>query len=172
MSRILHRPRKFLEYLSLLSDARSAAELARLGLTRRGPARPAALLRLRALGGGAVACRPGSSDYCVFYDAFYQGHHAPPADLERVRTILDLGANVGATMLEMAARLPAARILGVELDRANWELCRRNLEPFARRCDVVGGRPGPRTARSSTAGAIRTRFASRPAGISARRLTP
>ena len=133
---MFERSRKFLEYAGLVSDARSLAALSAARLRSDGPPRR---LRLRALAGGAVWCRPGASDFTVLYDAFHKRYHEPPPALGEPRTILDLGSNVGYTIAQMAERFPAARIVGVELDRDNVELCRRNIARFGPRCEVVWG---------------------------------
>jgi hypothetical protein len=54
-------------------------------------------------------------------------YHRLPPEVQDVRTILDLGANIGATVADLAAAHPAARVLGVELDADNVELARRNI---------------------------------------------
>jgi FkbM family methyltransferase len=51
--------------------------------------------------------------------------------------ILDLGANVGYTMVDFALRHPTARVIGVELDRDNAVLASRNVAPFGGRCTVL-----------------------------------
>lgn len=96
-------------------------------------------LRIKALGGRAVACRPGTSDVRALWDSFLKGHHLPPREVGAVRTVLDLGANVGYTMAHLAVAYPEARILGVELDAGNVALCRRNIEPYGDRCEVLHG---------------------------------
>ena len=62
----------------------------------------------------------------------------------RVPLIIDAGANIGAASMWFARRYPAARIIAVEPDPANADLCRRNAGPMG--VDVVeaavGSRPG------------------------------
>lgn len=123
-------------YAALMADARSMAALPRV---RFGAGDEPIELRLRPLAGGAVWCRPGPSDFAVLYDAFRQRYHQPPAELGVPRTILDLGSNVGFTVAQMAAAFRGARILGVELDRGNYELCRRNTAAFGPRCTILWG---------------------------------
>jgi FkbM family methyltransferase len=40
--------------------------------------------------------------------------------------ILDLGCNIGLTVVDLKSLYPGATIIGVEMDRANFELCRQN----------------------------------------------
>ena len=95
--------------------------------------------RLRPLGGEPVVLRCGTSDPQVVWDTFVGGYHLPLRPLSESGNplIVDLGANVGLTMAHFAVLYPGARIVGVELDAANAELCRTNTAPWARRCTVV-----------------------------------
>ncbi len=93
-------------------------------------------LRITELGGAVIHCRSGLSDLGVVYDTFEGRYHLPPAGLGEIRTILDLGSNIGLTVAHMAAKYPDARILGVELDRGNYELAIRNIAPFGERCQI------------------------------------
>jgi FkbM family methyltransferase len=94
-------------------------------------------LRVRALGGAVVYCRPDSSDAMVFWDTFYKGYHLPTTRLRRPRVIVDLGANVGYTTAHFATRYPEARVIGVEMDGDNAALARRNVAAFGSRCRIV-----------------------------------
>jgi len=93
-------------------------------------------LRVNDLNGGEIRCRSGLADLGVVYDTFVGRYHLPPEGLGAVRTILDLGSNIGLTIAHLAALYPEARILGVELDAANAELAARNIAPFGDRCRV------------------------------------
>jgi FkbM family methyltransferase len=65
--------------------------------------------------------------------------HRPPPELTRVTTILDLGANIGATVADLAASYPEATVLGIELDADNVALARRNVARWGDRASVVHG---------------------------------
>jgi FkbM family methyltransferase len=94
-------------------------------------------LRVRPLGGETVWVRPGTSDASVLRDTFFARYHLPPPDPRPVRTILDLGANIGLTVADLAVRHPGARVLGVELDRSNAALAARNIAPWRDRAEVL-----------------------------------
>lgn len=94
-------------------------------------------LRIRELGGGTIHCRSGLSDLGVVYDTFCGCYHPPPDGIGEVRTILDLGSNIGLTVAHMAAVYPEARILGVELDAGNFELAQRNTSAYGERCRIL-----------------------------------
>jgi FkbM family methyltransferase len=100
-------------------------------------------IRVRTLENRVVYCRPKTSDVQVFDDTFIARYHLPPPELTEIRTILDLGSNIGLTIAHMAVVFPEARILGIELDEENYLLCQRNIEPFKPRCTVIHGAVWP-----------------------------
>lgn len=125
---------------SIVSDRRSFWMLRRL--MRAGPealGAPRESIRLRPLEGRTVWLRPGTSDATVVWETFVGRFHRPPAALaaEDPLVILDLGANIGLTMADMAVRHPRAKIVGVELDGANAALARENLRPWRDRCELL-----------------------------------
>jgi len=101
------------------------------------PDAPLLELRIRELNGRPIWCRAGLSDFGVLYDTFDGGYHVPPDTLRPIRTVLDLGSNIGLTIAHFAVLFPEARILGVEIDEENIALCRKNIAPWADRCDVI-----------------------------------
>ena len=101
----------------------------------------------REIGGGAPATgvqslnyagvpyyyRPGTSDAFVAYECFLHGEknayfsrHLPPADT--VRTIVDVGANVGASVRFWKHAYPAARIHCFEPIPSNFDVLKKNCE--------------------------------------------
>lgn len=84
----------------------------------------------------AVFLRPGTTDIILFRDIFIrkQYGHAPISD---VRTIVDCGANVGLASVFLLLQFPQARVIAVEPDPINYELCRKNLASFGARAVVV-----------------------------------
>jgi FkbM family methyltransferase len=96
-------------------------------------------LRLRPLGGSPVVVRLGTSDLHGVADTLLGGYHLPPTGAVggSARKIWDLGANIGITMASLASAFPDARVIGVELERENFELCRRNVASYGSRCEVV-----------------------------------
>ena len=96
-------------------------------------------LRLRAAGRDTVFCRPDTTDIKIFDQVFKNRYHLPPNDIPAPRTILDLGSNIGLTLVSYAALFPGASMLGIELDRGNYELCVRNTDIHRNRCSVMNG---------------------------------
>ena len=119
-----------------MRHARRSMSLTRLAKPTDNTA-PLVPLRVKALHGQTIYCRSGLADLGVVYDTFEGRYHLPPAGIGAVRTILDLGANIGLTMAHFAVLYPQARILGVELDAGNFALCRKNIEAFGDRCRVL-----------------------------------
>jgi FkbM family methyltransferase len=76
-------------------------------------------------------CRIHSSDIPVIADTFVGLYHVPPVALPERPVIVDLGANIGCTMVHYAALYPGARIVGVELDPENARLARLNTAAIA-----------------------------------------
>jgi FkbM family methyltransferase len=59
---------------------------------------------------------------------FLSGYHRPLKPLPQDATILDVGANVGYTMIDFKRYYPRARVIGVEMDQGNFALAQRNIE--------------------------------------------
>jgi FkbM family methyltransferase len=89
------------------------------------------------MGGLVQWCRPGTTDSIVLEDTFTRNYHRPNRPLAGNCVVLDLGANVGYTMADLAFSNPHARVIGVELDPANVRMAKRNTETFGSRCVVV-----------------------------------
>ncbi len=133
-----YRVARLLEGLALCSDLASLRRW--LGARPTGP-QEVLELRLRPLHGSRFHLRAGTADVWALPDTFLPAEHLPPRALDpsSVRTIWDLGANVGASMAHLAVLHPQAKVMGVELDGENAALCRRNIEPWADRCELVNG---------------------------------
>ncbi|MEO8564454.1 MAG: FkbM family methyltransferase [bacterium] len=99
----------------------------------RGPPVP---LRVRALNGLPVLCRP-SQDVWTFKYTFVSQFHLPPVALREGALILDLGSNVGYTVAHLAQVHPTARVIGVEMDAANFALAQLNTAAYGERVRLV-----------------------------------
>lgn len=111
-----------------LAQARGSAG----GSSRAAPGR----IRVRCLDGASVLCRP-SQDVWTFKYTFVEQFHLPPVELQDRATIVDLGSNVGYTVAHLATRYPGARVIGVEMDAANFELAVRNTAHFGERVQLI-----------------------------------
>jgi FkbM family methyltransferase len=128
-----------LQILALFADVRSALRFLRLRSASDAGTQPVELA-LRPLGGERILIRPATADVWAIGDTLLPPVHLPPADVTRrqsLRSVLDLGANIGLTMAHIAAHYPRARIVGVELDPDNAAICECNVAAWAQRCEVV-----------------------------------
>lgn len=118
--------------LSSFSDVRESLKL--FGMK---PSGAPVSLSLKPLGGRQIVCRPGTTDLRTMYDTFVKRYHLPPARLEAPRCIVDLGANVGYTAAHFASLYPTARIVGVEMETANYDLASRNTSSWSDRVTMI-----------------------------------
>ena len=93
-------------------------------------------IRLKALGGKPIWARGGTTDRRTIAGTFGHRYHLPPGDFAP-SWIWDLGANIGTTAADLAARFPRAHVIAIELDGENAELCARNIDPWRDRCTVI-----------------------------------
>lgn len=78
---------------------------------------------------GALYVRLGTTDFIVVDEVFMNGEYAQllASDLGEIKQVLDLGANVGFSIRLWQERFRDARIVAVEPDPGNVEVCRRNV---------------------------------------------
>jgi FkbM family methyltransferase len=93
--------------------------------------RGAGLATYRLRGGTLVVLRRGTTDFKVFDEIFVERAYAPcvaglPANLGRV-TLIDLGANIGLSVLFLTRALEVGEIIAVEPDPDNFRLLSENL---------------------------------------------
>jgi FkbM family methyltransferase len=96
-------------------------------------------VRVRPLDGAEVWLRPGTTDALVLRETLRDGTHRAPELGAPVRQIVDLGANIGITVLHNATLHPLARVLAVELDAGNADMARRNCARLGDRVRIVQG---------------------------------
>jgi FkbM family methyltransferase len=75
-----------------------------------------------------VKPRIKSTDLEVFEYVFLKKYHRPTWKLRKEPVILDLGSNVGYSIIDLNRVYPKAKIYGVEMDRNNFEIAKKNLE--------------------------------------------
>ncbi len=56
------------------------------------------------------------------------GHHLPPKELTNPKFILDLGANIGLSMIDYMTRWPDCFVYGIEMDKENYDIAWANLK--------------------------------------------
>lgn len=103
-------------------------------------------LRIRVKGDESpYLVRQGTRDWGALDEVICRGEYAGVlaaiADHDRVRNIIDLGANVGFSVRYWLRHFPSAHIIAVELDEDNAGVCRRNIEVTGKgdRVEVIQG---------------------------------
>jgi FkbM family methyltransferase len=92
----------------------------------------------------AIELRMGnSSDGHVFEQIFVHGEYAFTRELRDVRTVIDLGANIGLASALFLSLWPKAKVVAVEPDPDNYALMQKNLAPFGERARCVKGAVWP-----------------------------
>jgi len=80
-----------------------------------------------------------SSDAVALYEVLVTQEYALTTLLHSPAFIVDGGANVGMASLYFLNQYPTARVIAVEPDAANLELCRMNLAPYGNRVTLIHG---------------------------------
>jgi FkbM family methyltransferase len=84
-----------------------------------------------------VYWRYGTSDSLVFNQIFIEEEYSGLGKIENVNLIVDCGANVGYSAAYLLNKYPQARIIAIEPDPDNFEICSLNLAPYGERAHVV-----------------------------------
>jgi FkbM family methyltransferase len=80
-----------------------------------------------------------SSDMTCFWQIFIRGEYSCLRNLEGVSLVVDLGANVGYTSAYFLSCFPKSRVIAVEPDERNVEVCGINLKPCGERAILLHG---------------------------------
>lgn len=91
--------------------------------------------------------RPKTSDVYVIQQIFLFEEYRCVASETDIEFIVDCGANIGCTSVYFLSKYPRARLIAVEPDSGNAEICRKNLAPFGDRARVIEAGLWPRDAR-------------------------
>lgn len=81
----------------------------------------------------------GSSDLIVFNQVFACRQYSSARELQEPSLIIDLGANVGYSAAYFLSVFPRARVVAVEPDEHNLEICMGNLSPYGDRVLLLPG---------------------------------
>lgn len=127
--------------LRAAAGLRGAIRVCRVVLSKRfgGAGAEPVEVPMKALGGGELLVRPGTSDLrnASYY---YTAHlYLPPPQLvdEDLKQICELGSNMGAALTALAHRYRSARLFGVEPDAGNARIANHNVARFGDRVAVV-----------------------------------
>jgi FkbM family methyltransferase len=81
--------------------------------------------------------RYGTSDNFVFDQIFINEEYSGLSNIQDVKWIIDCGANVGYSAVYLLNKYPQARVIAIEPDSDNFELCSINLAPYGDRVCVI-----------------------------------
>jgi len=77
--------------------------------------------------------RHGSSDLHCVRQIFLKGEFEDLAHEADMSFMVDCGANIGCTAFFLLSRYPKARLIAIEPDPGNFDILKKNLEPFGDR---------------------------------------
>jgi len=77
--------------------------------------------------------RHGTTDKYIIADVLLDAQYQCLMNLARVRTILDIGGNIGTTSVLLLNAYPNARLLALEPDPGNFAVLQRNIAPYGAR---------------------------------------
>jgi len=90
-------------------------------------------VRLRRPRPVGITIRPVSNDIYTVNEIFVEKvYAAAAARLRDVRTVIDLGANIGLASLYFLGEFPQSRVLALEPDHRNFQFLDGNLSSFQR----------------------------------------
>jgi FkbM family methyltransferase len=81
-----------------------------------------------------IELRMGTSDNSVFAGILIGDSFGFVNSLDDIKTIIDLGANIGVSSALFLSRWPGARVIAVEPDPGNYALLRSNLSLYNAQC--------------------------------------
>lgn len=87
--------------------------------------------RLHLRSGIPITLRKSKADKDVFKDTFFSKYHRSPVQLGKSPYIIDLGCNIGLTLIDFLQEYPDAKITGVEMNEENYNLSVLNTKKFA-----------------------------------------
>jgi FkbM family methyltransferase len=84
-----------------------------------------------------VWARFKSTDLDVFYQIFIEEEYSCLAACDNPKLIVDCGANVGYSSIYFLNKYPQTRVIAVEPDEANFQVCQKNLLPYGERVSLI-----------------------------------
>ena len=113
--------RRLLYNLKLLARSRSWSFT--LNTIRKRPSSPWATINWR---GRQIHYRPGTSDGAMIYDTLIKSQYYVPTTLEP-QVILDIGSNIGGSIIHFREQFPSATIYGFEPHPGTFQILQRNV---------------------------------------------
>jgi len=86
---------------------------------------------------GRISIRSSGSDFQVLKQIFAEEDYKCVSNLSNIETVVDFGANIGLSSIYFARQLSPDRIIAVEPDPLNANLCRANLQMNKHNIELV-----------------------------------
>lgn len=83
-----------------------------------------------------ISCRKNTTDIDVFKHVFVLKEYEFLSNFDNLYTIVDCGANFGASTIFFAHTFPNSKVLALEPDIGNYNQLIQNIQPFYTRCKV------------------------------------
>ncbi len=80
--------------------------------------------------GKKIQLRRNKTDRDVFLSTFFNQYHRINYPLGKAPVIIDLGSNIGLTIIDYLQQYPDAVITGVEMDEGNFAIAKQNTAPY------------------------------------------
>jgi len=87
--------------------------------------------------------RVHSTDINVLQQIFLSGEYDCAAFERGVEFVVDCGANIGCASAFFLNRYPGSRVVAIEAELRNFEMCRRTLGPYGSRACAIHGAVWP-----------------------------
>jgi FkbM family methyltransferase len=84
-----------------------------------------------------LTMRRADTDTAVVRQVLALEEYREVSSLDGIHLIVDCGANIGVSAYYFLHHYPHSRLIAIEPDERNCNLCRRNLEPFGARAIVL-----------------------------------
>ena len=84
----------------------------------------------------AILLRNNRIDLAVYIATFMAGYHRSPLHLGARPVIVDLGSNIGLTLIDFKIAYPECRLVGVELDPDNFTVLQENTQSISN-CQTI-----------------------------------
>jgi len=85
---------------------------------------------IKQINGKKVLARPNTKDFVNLFHVFKDQYHLPPKPLPKKPVIIDLGSYIGYTIIHLKNLYPESKIIGIEMNRDNYNLAKENIKNF------------------------------------------
>lgn len=131
------RIRNYQEQLEALGGTRSwLAFKVQMLRSRRAPTGHEVLAKTP-LAEHPVILRSHTSDNSVFSQIFVHREYRCLDHVEDAHLVIDCGANVGYSSAYLMSRFPMCHMVAIEPEAGNFEILRKNVQPYAERCTTI-----------------------------------